>query len=205
LTFGDSERHRSDQKYTSQKYYIFTTIKFACPQNNNIINTDLIKNIHGFVTIKARSFCENLQQTVLPCLQTKTKKLLKMFSSKVAIFLCASLALTMAAPTGGLLGSLDLGNILKPITGAVGDLVGNLTDDLSELLKDVTGLVAALLKELIKVINQLVKVLNIPSGTDPLAFVQNLVSQLEPIVNELLGTVSSGVGEIVDDVSQRFL
>jgi hypothetical protein len=156
------------------------------------------KNPLNIGTIKAWTLSTNLQQTVLHCLQTKKTK--KMFSSKVAIFLCASLALTMAAPTGDLLSGLNLGNILNPITGVVGDLLGNLTDDLSELLKDVTGLVAALLKQLIKVINQLVKVLQIPSDQDPLAFVQNLVAQLEPIVNQLLGTVSSGVGEIVDDV-----
>ena len=121
-------------------------------------------------------------------------KNLKMTASKVAILLCASLALSMAAPTGGL---LDLGDILKPVTG----LVGNLGDDLSALLKDVTGLVAALLKQLIKIVNQLVKILNIPDGADPLGFVQSLVSQLQPIVDQLLGTVSSGVGEIVGDVS----
>jgi hypothetical protein len=117
-----------------------------------------------------------------------------MVGSKVAILICVSLALTSVA-TADLLGGLDLGNILGPVTGLVDGLVGNLTDDLSKLLKDVTGLVAQLLKTLISIINQIVKVLNIPSGQDPLAFVQNLVSQLEPIVNQLLGTVSSGVGK----------
>jgi hypothetical protein len=43
--------------------------------------------------------------------------------------------------------------------------------------------------------------LNIPVGQDVLTFVQNLVTKLEPIVQKLLGTVSSGVGEIVGDVS----
>lgn len=119
-----------------------------------------------------------------------------MIGSKVGILLCVSLALTMAAPTD-LLGSLNLNNLLKPVT----NLVGNLGDDLGKLLKDVTGLVARLLEELIQLIDRLIGVLKIPSGTDPLAFVQNLVGQLEPIVNQLLGTVSSGVGEIVDDVS----
>jgi hypothetical protein len=123
-----------------------------------------------------------------------------MVGSKVALLLCASLALSMAAPTD-LLGSLDLNNLLKPVTGLVGDL----TNDLSKILKDVTGLVEKLLKELIAIINQLIKVLNIPNGQDPLAFVQNLVSQLEPIVNQLLGTVSSGVGEIIGDVSALIL
>lgn len=122
-----------------------------------------------------------------------------MIGSKVAILLCVSFALTMAAPTD-LLGSLNLGNILKPVD----NLVGNLGNDLGKLLKDVTGLVEALLKELIKIINQLIGVLNIPKGQDPLAFVQNLVGQLEPIVNQLLGTVSSGVGKIVDDVNDYF-
>jgi hypothetical protein len=117
-----------------------------------------------------------------------------MIGSKVVLLLCASVAISMAAPTGG----LDLGSILNPVT----NLVGNLGDDLNELLKDVTGFVAKLLKLLIKIIDDLVKVLNIPSGQDPLAFVQNLVSQLEPVVDQLLGTVSSGVGEIIDDVSQ---
>jgi hypothetical protein len=120
-----------------------------------------------------------------------------MVGSKVVLLLCASLALSMAAPTD-LLGGLNLGNILKPVD----NLVGNLVDDLSGLLHDVTGLVAQLLKELIAIINQLVKILQIPSGQDPLSFVQNLVSQLEPLVDQLLGTVSSGVGEIVDDVSK---
>lgn len=119
-----------------------------------------------------------------------------MVSSKVALLLCASAALSMAAPTD-LLSSLNLGSILKPVDS----LVGNLGDDLGKLLKDVTGLVAKLLGKLIQIIDRLVSVLKIPNGQDPLSFVQNLVGQLEPIVNQLLGTVSSGVGEIVDDVS----
>lgn len=119
-----------------------------------------------------------------------------MVASKVALLLCASLALSMAAPTD-LLSGLNLNNILNPVT----DLVGNLGTDLGKLLNDVTGLVAKLLNELIQIIDQLISVLNIPKGQDPLSFVQNLVSNLEPLVNQLLGTVSSGVGEIVDDVS----
>lgn len=119
-----------------------------------------------------------------------------MVCSKVAFLLCASLTLSMAAPTD-LLGSLNLNSILKPVD----NLVGNLGTDLGKLLNDVTGLVAKLLDELIQLIDRLISVLNIPKGQDPLSFVQNLVGQLEPIVNQLLGTVSSGVGEIVDDVS----
>jgi hypothetical protein len=118
-----------------------------------------------------------------------------MNGSKIAILVCAFFTLAMAAPTGGNL--LDLGDILKPVTG----IVGNLGDDLGKLLKDVTGLVAKLLKDLLKIVEQLIKVLGIPDGVDPLSFVQNLVSQLEPIVDHLLEDVSSGAGEIIEDVS----
>ncbi|KAI6184717.1 hypothetical protein M3Y97_00626000 [Aphelenchoides bicaudatus] len=118
-----------------------------------------------------------------------------MFNSKVAIFLCASLALSMAAPTD-LLGGLDLGNILKPVTG----LVGNLIDNLSKLIQGLTGTIADLVNQLVAALQQLTKVLNIPAGTDPLSFVQNLVKQLDPIVKQLLGTVSSGVEGAVGNV-----
>jgi hypothetical protein len=161
------------------------------------------KNINRFKAYKSRSDQSKSQQAVFNCLLSSLQKNSKMTGSKVAIFICISLALTSVA-TADLLGGLDLGNILKPVTGLLNGVVGNLVGDLNSLLKDVTGLVADLLKTLIAIINQIVKILNIPAGQDPLAFVQNLVSQLEPIVNQLLGTVSSGVGEVIDDVSNYY-
>jgi hypothetical protein len=116
-----------------------------------------------------------------------------MYGSKVAIFLCVSFALTMAAPT-------NLLNILNPVDNLLNNVVGNLANDLNNLLKDVTGLVAQLLKVLIAIINAIIKALNVPSGQDVLDFVQNLVSQLEPLIQQLLGAVSSGAAEIIDNV-----
>lgn len=121
----------------------------------------------------------------------------KMVGPKAAFFLCATLALSMTVSAG----LLDLDSLLNPAERLLDDLIGNLGTDLSDLLNDVTGLVKDLLEALISVIDQIVKVLNIPAGRDPLLFVQNLVSQLEPIVNQLSGAVGSGVNEVLDDVS----
>jgi hypothetical protein len=117
-----------------------------------------------------------------------------MYGSKVAILLCVSFALTMAAP-------ISLLDILNPVDDLLNNVVGNLVVDLNNLLKDVTGLVAQLLKVLIAIINAIIKTLNVPSGQDVLDFVKNLISQLEPPIQQLLGAVSSGAGEIIDDVS----
>lgn len=124
-----------------------------------------------------------------------------MIGSKLAFFLCASLALSMADPTD-LFGGLGLGNLLSSADNLANGVVGTLVSDLIGLLGSVTTIVANLLRTLISVVNQIGSILNIPNGTDPLSFVQNLVSSLDPIVQQLLGTVSSGVGEVVDDVSQ---
>lgn len=124
-----------------------------------------------------------------------------MIGSKMALFFCASVALSAAAPTD-LLGGLDLGNILSPVDDLLNGAVGNLVGDLTGLLGSVTSAVSDLLQALISVINQIVSVLNIPNGTDPLSFVQNLVSSLNPLVQQLVGAVSSGVNEVVSDVSR---
>lgn len=43
--------------------------------------------------------------------------------------------------------------------------------------------------------------LKIFNGQNPLQFVNKLINQLEPIVQQILGTDSSSVGKIVDGVS----
>jgi len=125
--------------------------------------------------------------------------------SKVALFLVATLAISTAAPLdlGGVLGGVvgSVGGVVNGAVGTVNGVVGSVTGTLDDLLGDVEGIVQGLTSTVSQLLQQVVTLLKIPSGTNPLVFIQNLVSQLDDILAKLLGTVGSGVDNVVDDVT----
>lgn len=125
-----------------------------------------------------------------------------MRGSNFALFLCSTLILsTTAFPMFQAISS-QLNNIGQrtgndpqhgnhsfpmPATTTVkpvDDLNGNLVRDLTILLRSAPGLLNNILKHLIQVLDQLATTLKIPGGQDPVKFVQNLVNELEPIVEQ---------------------
>jgi transposase len=80
-----------------------------------------------------------------------------------------------------------------PILGG-GDLIGGLVGTVSGLLNTVTKTVSDLLN------STLPSILNIPSGTDPLSFVQQLIGQLDGIISQLLNGLGIGSGLPLDEI-----
>lgn len=87
-----------------------------------------------------------------------------------------------------------MGDLLSPATGVVTNLIGSVDDLLNGLTTDV-----------LKLLSSLTQILNIPKGVNPLTFVQNLITQLEQIINQLLNKADgSGLpfSELVNDAEE---
>jgi hypothetical protein len=99
---------------------------------------------------------------------------------------------------------LDLGNVLGGAVGSVGGIVKGVTGILDDVLGNVEDVLNGLTSTVSQLLQQVVQILKIPSGTNPLSFIQNLANKLDDILSQLLGTVGSGVDEVVGEFFGNF-
>jgi phage-related protein len=95
---------------------------------------------------------------------------------------------------------LDLGNVLGGVVESVGGAVNGVTGLLDDVLGNVEDVLSGLTSTVSQLLQQVVQILKIPSGTNPLSFIQNLINQLDNILAQLLGSVGSGVEDVVGKV-----
>ena len=96
------------------------------------------------------------------------------------------MAIASAAP-------LDLGSLLGSVGSIVSPVVGTVTGLVDGLIGDVDAILSALTPEVSKLLSKLTSILNLSSSGNPLVAVQSLITKLESVLEQLTGSVGSGL------------